>query len=166
MFNVGETDDLAAAGVTGTGLDLPSGQTVAQAIASPLSVRLIDRDGTRHVFTPVTGLPGLSVSIGLPSAAGALSPKSLSLPVGGYTDICLDVPYQAPAGVHVALWRYIAIATTATTNRCAPANRLASPAPKILGFAAMRPDRLRSEYDATGRLTDLIDQAGQELRYV
>lgn len=163
QLNVGQSDDLAGLGVTTTGLSVPT----AAAVLDPLAVTFIDRDGTRHVFTSralalpidVTALQQKAAQAGRASvgALGSVLPKTLTLGAG-YTNLCIDQTYDAPAGVHLGLWRYIEVA-----GNCASPTT-ASP-PHIVGFAAVRPDRLRYEYSADGRVTDMSDQAGIDLRY-
>ena len=47
QLNIGQADDLAGAGATTSGLSVPT----AESLAAPLAVTMVDRDGTRHVFT-------------------------------------------------------------------------------------------------------------------
>jgi len=157
LLNVGQADDLADVGVMTSGLSVPSVQSLAQAAAQPLPVTLIDRDGTRHAFTPNALSAVLTVGA-LPAGLGALSPTALSAAAGNA--ICIDQTYTAPAGVHLGLWRYVQLpgGTACTAGNIAAGGQL-------LGFAAERPDRLRTEYDATGRLLAMTDQAGVTLGY-
>ena len=185
QLNVGATDDLAAGGVTGTELTVPSVQSIADAVTTPLSVTLVDRDGTHHVFTPQLLSTQINAN-GTTGVLGALAPRSLAVPtttVGGqpaYTNLCVDTVYSAPAGVHLALWRYIAIRSkVAATDptACTAANRDASTTPVVVGFVAMRPDRLRTEYQVplntstlqpslpVGQLVSMSDGAGNALSY-
>ncbi|MBV8980681.1 MAG: DNRLRE domain-containing protein, partial [Acidimicrobiia bacterium] len=165
-MNVGQADDLIGDGVGANGLYVPP----AQAFANPFAVTLIDRDGTRHVFqarslgtnptdptkwVDVSGLQALTN----PGALGALIPNALSV-LSGHR-LCVDQSYVAPAGVHLALWRYLDV-TVGTGTTCAP---LAGTTPSVLGFGAERPDRLRYEFSWNGRLLDMVDGNGVDLRY-
>lgn len=168
QLNLGDTGDLAATGITGAAIMAPSVQSALTTVQDPLGVTMVDRDGTRHVFTPATGLPAISVITGLPTALSNLTPVTHPNPDPGYTDICVDTSYVAPPGVHLGLWRYIEVkAATGATNPCVGYNTNPSngPMPAIIGWGAERPDRLRTEYDAQGRLVDMKDGAGAELRY-
>ncbi|HEU0130309.1 MAG TPA: DNRLRE domain-containing protein [Mycobacteriales bacterium] len=158
-FNVGQTSDLAAAGVTATGLHVPRVGDVVSQLAEPLGLTLVDRDGTRHLFRPKVGLPALSVA-GLTGPGAALAPSALTAPSGA--SLCVDVAYQAPAGVHLGLWRYVAVGNQTGMGAC---ENLAQRGPVIVGYAAMRPDRLRTEYNAVGQLVEMRDGAGVALRY-
>jgi len=155
-LNVG---DLAggAPGVLGSGLYVPS----AHSATAPLAVTLIDRDGTRHLFKPRAVSPlTLAASTGSPVGLAAKSPL---LPPG-YTHLCVDQTYRAPAGVYLSLWRYIAVVANGITNPCASLTTTPSTA-VVAGFAAVRPDRFRTEYDALGQVTGMSDGAGNELRF-
>lgn len=152
ILNIGQTDDLAIDGVTPSGLHVPA---VAAAVKNPLAVTMIDRDGTRHVFRP----KGLGSPIPLTALNSAAAPQSLVTPAG--TTICVDQTYTAPAGVHLGMWRYLQV--TNTDGSCVAA---AGTQPAVIGFAAIRPDRLRYEFDASGRLRQMTDGAGVSLRYL
>jgi RHS repeat-associated protein len=158
QFNVSQTDDLAGGGVAPTSLYVPSDQTVL----NPLAVTLIDRDGTRHVFQP----RGLNASaaldvVSLPTALSTLAPKVLGLNLGSGFHLCVEQTYSAPAGVHLGLWRYVRVGTS---TPCTSADTATGAA--VIGFAAVRPDRLRSEFSWNGRLLDIADASGVELRYL
>ena len=156
MLNVSEADGLAGGGVGATGLYVPS----AQAVASPMSVTLIDRDGTRHLFTPKSISAGpLDITTAPAASLLALVPKVLSLDTTNYNHLCVDQTYTAPAGVHLSLWRYIEVSSSSST----PCTSFTSSA--VLGFAAERPDRVRYEFSSDGHLIDLVDSNGVELRY-
>jgi hypothetical protein len=91
-------------------------------------------------------------------------PRVLQVP-SGYTHLCADLNYQAPPGVHLSLWRYIAVnvGTNQVGNPCgAP---WAYPNSVLVGYAAVRPDRVRYEFSVTGQLLDMSDGSGSELRY-
>ena len=165
QLNIGQADDLAGAGATTSGLSVPT----AESLAAPLAVTMVDRDGTRHVFT----YRSLSVNIHAPvdvstltlgTAAHLLRPINPSLLPGtgsgasGFPTVCVDAMYQPPPGVHVALWRYVGV-----NSGCA--NELSDGSARILGFAAVRPDRLRYDFDVTGHLLDMVNGNGVDLRY-
>jgi RHS repeat-associated protein/fimbrial isopeptide formation D2 family protein len=149
-LNVGQADGLAGDGLMATGLYIPSTADVVQQVANPLAVTYVDRDGTRHLFTP-RAIPVVSVS-GLTGAQAVLAPLALPASPPG-TEVRVDQVFDPPPGVHVGLWRYIEVNTT--TN-----------AKKVIGYGAERTDRVRYEFAADGRLLDMVDSAGVELRYV
>lgn len=156
QLNVGHSDDLVASGIGGNGISIPS----AESFLTPAPVTLTDRDGTRHVFAPnaLAAPARVNVTTGLAASLDALVPKVLA---AGGRSICVDQTYTAPAGVHLGLWRYISVNSTGADacSATAPAS------PVVLGFAAVRADRVRSEFDASGRLLSMMDGAGNELRY-
>jgi RHS repeat-associated protein/uncharacterized repeat protein (TIGR01451 family) len=154
-LNLGHTDDLAGTGVTGTGLVVPRVGDLVEKITDPLSITLVDRDGTRHVFSPRPDVPALPVTA-LTGDLAAVAPRVLKAPAGRTT--CVDVAYDAPPGVHLGLWRYLSV-----NGSCEQMG--ADSDPVVLGYAAVRPDRLRTEYAATGQLLSLRDGAGNELAY-
>jgi RHS repeat-associated protein len=168
LLNVGQADDLAGDGVTTTGLSVP--QPVNEGpgpLLAPLAVTMIDRDGTRHVFTYRSASVGVgtAVNVGNMTGASALllpaNPKLLPTGLGGssgFASVCVDAMYQPPPGVHVALWRYVGV-----NSGCA--NELTDNSARVVGFSAVRPDRLRYDYDPTGRLLDMTDGSGVDLRY-
>ena len=151
QLNLGGVDGLAGGGLTPTGLIVPS----AQFVTGPLAVTLADRDGTQHVFR----MKSLSTPIAVPplgvGSAGSLTPRAVSTT---YASTCVDATYQAPAGVHLSLWRYIGVNSASCGD--AAAARVA------IGWAAVRPDRLRTEFSRTGKLLSMVDGSGVELRYV
>lgn len=158
-LNVGHTEDLALDGVAPTGLVVPS----ASNGSNKLAVTLVDRDGTRHVFT----LKGAGVSVDVSALApsstmSTLIPTVLKLPATGYNRICIDATYAPPPGVHLSLWRYVAVNTGGAAG-CTP---VTGSTPAVLGFTAIRPDRLRYEFSPTGHQLSAIDGSGVELRYV
>ncbi|OLE21203.1 MAG: hypothetical protein AUG49_22635 [Catenulispora sp. 13_1_20CM_3_70_7] len=154
-------DDLSAGGVGASALIVPP--PTLETIANPLSVTLIDRDGTRHVFT----FKGLGASIGaldlnLYGGTGALLPVTLGISPNRSGDhICVDQNFQAPPGVHLGLWRYIEI----TPGGSASCQNPQTGSPILLGFAAERPDRIRYEFSADGHMLDMRDGNGVDLRY-
>ncbi|MGH2784037.1 MAG: RHS repeat-associated core domain-containing protein [Actinomycetota bacterium] len=152
-LNVTEAD-VAAGAVSATGLVVPSLTSFTQ----PLAVTLIDRDGTRHVFPP-KGLGGATpVDVTAITSGPLLTLKPMVLP--STARICVDQAFQAPPGVHLSLWRYIRI------NSGSACSAASSASPVVLGFAAIRPDRVRYEFSSTGRLLSAIDPAGVEQRYL
>lgn len=158
QLNVGQSGDLIGDGVSATSLVVPP----LESALTPTALTLVDRDGTRHTFEPKSA----SVTIDVNSVVGAspdsplaaVQPRHLTAAAG--TKLCVDLSYQAPPGVHVSLWRYVQIAEGA---QCAAAG---SADAVVVGFAAVRPDRLRYEFSADGRLLDMVDGAGVGLRYV
>ena len=150
VLNVAEVTDGVAGAVAPTGLYVPS----IQSAADPTALTVIDGDGTRLVFQP----RALSVTTDATLASGVLNAatrRALSR-TPGYNTLSVDVMYDPPAGVHLGLWRYV---ESCVGSGCsAPA--------VVLGFAAERPDRLREEFSADGRLLDMEDASGNELRYV
>lgn len=158
MLNAGHASDLAGGGISATGLQVPRlGDTVDQ-LTEPLSVTLVDRDGTRHLFKPKV-LTAIGVA-GLTGTSAALQPSVLN---ATGRSVCADVAYQAPAGVHLGLWRYVSVVTPADPS--AACTDIATRSPRVLGYAAMRPDRLRTEFNEFGQLVEMRDGAGVALRY-
>jgi RHS repeat-associated protein/uncharacterized repeat protein (TIGR01451 family) len=153
VLNVGTADDPGGLGLA-TGLILPVPETDA---ASPGRVIYVDRDGTRHTFWPNTLSTAVDVTTASTASLGALVPKALPF---GSAKVCATQTYNAPPGVHLALWRYVAIPLTKTCSAFNPATE-----GTVLGFAAMRPDRVRYEFHPNGRLASMVDAAGVELRY-
>lgn len=156
-LNLGHVDTVAGLGAVGRTLVVPRGDEPGSAALALLAVGLVDRDGTRHTFTPKAGLPPVDVAALPATRLAPLTPKALQLPAG-YARLCVDVAYQAPAGVHLGLWRYVATKASSCAA-AAPTDTV------VAGFAAVRPDRVRTEYDATGRLLSMSDANGVELRY-
>lgn len=156
QLNVGQADSLLAGGIGASGLLVPT-------LGSPLdaaAVVLRDRDGTRHVFRPASTSAAVDLSTISPTGPlGTLVPRLLSAGTG--FKLCADVTYRAPAGVHLAMWRYVRINTSSSCGNLAGATGLA-----VVGFAAERPDRLRYEFSWDGRLVDLVDANGVALRHV
>jgi len=157
QLNIGQADDLASDGVTTAGLSVPS----AEAVANPLAVTLIDRDGTRHVFSWKGATVGpIDVTNPLSGPRAAIVPNVLKLDATKYTHLCAEQTYSAPAGVHISLWRYIEV----SSGSCGDLTSGANP-PVVLGFAAERPDRVRYEFSWDGHLLDMVDGSGVDLRY-
>jgi RHS repeat-associated protein len=147
QLNIAQADDLIG---TGTGANALSVPTVTTNLAHPLAVTLIDRDGTHHVFEPAV----------LTTPKEALNGLASSVLSGLSGKLCIDVTYTAPPGVHLGLWRYVNVpgADSCTSNDI---NRDGV----VAGFAAVRPDRLRMDFYATGELLALTDAAGNQIRY-
>ncbi len=164
ILNLGEAGDGIGDGIGATALSVPP----LTSVTNPLSVTMLDRDGTRHLFQLKT--PGLSdvtkalpvLGLGAKPNLGALVPSVLSLATG-YSTMCLEAPYQSPAGVHLGLWRYVQVAGSTAAAPCTPGAGAA--APVVAGFASVRPDRFRSEYAADGKLLTQYDGAGNTLTY-
>lgn len=149
-------------GATPAGLAVPD----AASILNAYDVTLVDEDGTHHVYTPNaitagTQLAPLSVSTLPPTGAlGSLVPRVLAA-TSGYNSLCVDETFTEPAGVHLSLWRYVEV-NAASSSSCSPVQ---GTTPLVLGFAAMRPDRVRYEFSADGHLLDATDGAGAEMKY-
>ena len=161
---------------------------------------MVDRDGTRHVFgfdgldvtagpiaTSVNGLAGLSTFLdGLltnpvaklqsldlqtvlanPSLAAAVNLSAF----GTKSALCVDARYTPPAGVHVAMWRYVLVDlldSQAVPNSACSTLIAAPPGPAgavALGYATVRPDRVTQTFGFDGRLLSLSDGAGNKLAY-
>jgi len=153
-LNVDQLDSAigdAAASVAGMRVPIVESATNA----TPLT--LVDRDGTRHVFRPRAVSVAMDVTDSASAFAG-LAPKVL-VPTAGYDKVLIDQLYDAPAGVHLGMWRYTEISSSCTPASCAlPA--------QVLGWAAERPDRVRYEFSADGRELDMMDGNGVELRWM
>jgi RHS repeat-associated protein len=172
---ISQSGDLAGLGLTSAGLQLPSAESLALSVLNPLGLTFVDRDGTRHVYRTNginVDLPVLGVVNGQPSSllSGGLAellPRVLSLDVARYTNLCVDVTYTPPPGVHIGLSRYVAVAALpGSANPCALTARDPNGAAAVaVGFVAERPDRLRYEFDAGGRLLDMVDPNGVDMRY-
>ena len=160
QLNLGEASDAAGLDSTGSALVVPAPSAALDTLLTPLGVTLVDRDGTRHLFKP-RAVPAADVVdvTTLTGAAGSLKPTALPLGTG---PVCLDLAYDAPKGVHLGLWRYVQLRTAGAT--CQGGIDRADD-PVLIGYTAVRPDRLRSEYDETGRLRALVDGSGVTLAY-
>lgn len=162
-FNISEAGDLGDAGAGPDGLSVPPVRSPLDAVLTAPPVTLIDQDGTRHTFTPY----GISTPIDVTSVTSA--PADLAAVVkdvtsvlsidssSGYTHLCVDQTYTAPAGVHLGLWRFVEVG--------AGCSNISGSSHAVLGFATMRPDRLLSIFSWDGHLLDLRDGAGNEIRY-
>jgi RHS repeat-associated protein len=147
QFNVDAGDDLGP-GLTPSALAVPA----VQSVLTPMALTLVDRTGTRHLFTPRAVALNIDVTNAVTSL-GALQPHALQVGAG-YDTVTVDQTFDAPPGVHLGLWRYVESSST-----CSTCPHL------VLGFAAERPDRVRYEFTADGRMVDMIDGNGVELRY-
>lgn len=156
-------------------------------------VTVVDRDGTRHVF--VRNETSLQVAIGDQTPVGVtLGPDPLASLLGpadqvgglikGLVDsvngtirkpdgtvndlfhdgvrVCVESSYKSPTGVNLSLWRFVGVALGTS---CPNTNATGAPQPIVLGYATVSPDRVRSLYSLSGRLSSVIDPAGNELRY-
>jgi RHS repeat-associated protein len=174
QFNVSESDDIVGDSVGASGLYLPNVSTV---VGSPFAVTLVDRDGTRHVYQPnglsvildVQSLSGATVAQDVASGLGTLYPLNISLaqssssyhPAYPYNHICVDQTYTPPAGVHMWLWRYIAV-DGQSGAACTP---VAGTTAAIAGYGAETTDRIHYEFSADGHLLAMADEAGNRLVY-
>jgi RHS repeat-associated protein len=143
-LNMTEADDLLGGGINASSLSV---QQTLERLQRPFAVTLADQDGTRHVFQPAVVLANRR------SPLGALVPRLL-----GAVDsnvLCVDVPYTAPAGVHLSLFRYVHVQGSCATGEVKG----------IAGWVAERPDRLRYEFGPTGELLSIADGAGVDIRY-
>ncbi len=176
------------AGVVGTGLVIPTDlDSLVQAVGEAPAVTMVDRDGTRHVYrpeqtsvnidNPIVGLldnllNGLTESDTdlLENLAATVNrvndtldpndPLSQDLTDLAQLSVCVDTTYQPPPGVHVDLWRFVAVQAGGTTTCSATA-----PGAIVLGYGTVRPDRARQVFSITGQLMAQFDPAGNELRY-
>jgi RHS repeat-associated protein len=126
------------------------------AVANPVPITLVDGSGARYVYAP----SALSTVINVGSiATGVLAtavPNNLAK-TAGYNQRCIDEEYNPPAGVHVAMWRYIE-----TTGTCAT---LSTSSNVIIGYATLGADRIRHEYNALGELINMNDAVGNQVNY-
>jgi RHS repeat-associated protein len=164
-----------AEGAIPAGLVIPPSST----LLNPLALTLVDRDGTRHTFTPKAVGATVGIKVANWNAAnnvfdglglGALVPQALtanqeaastprfSLKGGSWPTVCANLAYKAPPGVHLSVWRYLAT----TGSNCAS---LTDSNAMLIGYAALRPDRLRTEYAWDGKLVSMQDGSGAEMRY-
>jgi RHS repeat-associated protein len=179
QFNVSETEDVLGDATGAGGLSLSN---TAAFVASPFAVVLIDRDGTRHAYQPnaltaaidIQSLVNSNPVSDLPptSPLKTLSPLTLALhvpvseedfytPTYSYDHLCVDQTFTPPPGVHMSMWRYIAV-QAAAGNVCAPA---AGTRAVIAGYGAETTDRVRYEFSVDGRLLAMADAAGNTLQY-
>jgi RHS repeat-associated protein/uncharacterized repeat protein (TIGR01451 family) len=148
-LNIGQVD----AGVTAAGLVVGTPTSAIDQVLQGLPATLVDRDGTRHVLQPKS----LTAAVNVPLlATGPLAPKAL---VRGGTAVCVDRTYTAPPGLHLSMWRYVQVNGGTCSNTTAATSQ-------VLGYAMVRPDRIRYEFSATGELVSTSDASGVELRYL
>jgi len=125
--------------------------------SNPPPVTMVDESGTRYVYTPSS--LGSVINVGSISTTGPLStviPNNLPK-TSGYNQRCVDTEYTPPAGLHVAMWRYVE-----TTGTC---STLSSSTNLIIGYVTIGTDRIRREFNALGELINLQDAAGNEVFY-
>lgn len=174
QFNVSETDDIVGDSVGASGLYLPNLSTT---VGSPFAITLVDRDGTRHVYQPnaltasldVQSLSGSSIVQDVSSLLSTLYPLDLSLAQSGgsyqprypYNHLCVDQTYTPPAGVHMWLWRYIAVDSQSGAT-CTPVSGTTA---TIAGYGAETTDRIHYEFSADGHLLAMADEAGNRFVY-
>ncbi|HVF06356.1 MAG TPA: DNRLRE domain-containing protein [Frankiaceae bacterium] len=147
-LNLGDVGEVTGTLTAGSALVVPP---LSAVIANPGPLTLVDRDGTRHRFSATKLTPVAPAVTGL-AAAGA--PLSAAAPTG--QALCVDASYQPPPGVQLSVWRYV----ISSGSSCATSNSFT-----LGGFVSLRPDRLRAEYNALGRLTALLDGAGNQVDY-
>ncbi|HEX6391959.1 MAG TPA: RHS repeat-associated core domain-containing protein [Acidimicrobiales bacterium] len=176
-LNVGEADNLVGSGVGTSGIFFGSG-AATDLLNSPLNVVLVDRDGTHHTFVPQpvsapSGALGQLAEGGTGSLTGATklmetilssgNPGVVFYPSpGANATLCIDQGYTAPPGVHLGLWRYVALTGQAAAGTCSPASGTVT---SLAGYAAERPDGLRYVWAPTGELLSLTSRAGTQLAY-
>jgi RHS repeat-associated protein len=185
VSTAGETAGL----ITPTGLSVPSLSAALPQLTAPLATVLIDRDGTRHLFTPQSIEANVVASLDdggdlanlldrdstTPLATGIMSDADFRglgavltdiLPTSGLgarLNLCVDTLYEAPRGVHLSMWRFIGVQSPTSSVSCESTQ--GSNGIVALGYATMRPDRVRQVFSATGQLVSQFDGAGNELRY-
>jgi RHS repeat-associated protein len=137
----------------GVGLILPA----IESYANPTPVTMVDGSGTRYVYTPSP--LGAVINVGSLSTTGPLAtaiPNNLPK-TSGYNQRCIDEEYSPPAGLHVAMWRYVE-----TTGTCAT---LSTSSNLVIGYVSIGTDRVRREYNALGELINLQDAPGNTVFY-
>lgn len=130
---------------------------------TPGNVALIDRDGTQHTFTPEplgTAISSPLVGEATGGQASQVARRALVGETGAL--VCVDTVYRSPLGVHASLLRYIQLGSGST---CPSAGAGPPVGTVVLGYALVRPDRVRVEYAAAGLIVSMTDPAGVELRY-
>src|SRR5215472_262322 len=138
-LSVGGAGDASGTSAGEVGLYVPP----AESVAAPLAVTLIGRNGERHVLQPVLPQPTpIDVTSAVSGDLAAVNPKVVTSSAGNH--LCVDTLYQASAGIHLSVWRYIGVTSSAATNPCG--NPDASTTPTVAGFAIERPDRIRYEF--------------------
>ncbi|MDP9073475.1 MAG: DUF6531 domain-containing protein, partial [Actinomycetota bacterium] len=162
QLNMAQTGDLAGSGITPIGLSVPS----LISLLNPLSVTLIDRDGTHHVYsfnslaaTLVAPAPDSVTGSGVTTLLTSLLALSTPAARQNVKTLCLDTSYTPPPGVHLDLWRYVGVPGAS----CAAPGPVAQQA--VLGFSAVRPDRIRYDFSVSGLTVDMIDGSGNAELY-
>ena len=130
-----------------------------ESLGTTTPIVLVDTSGARYLFTP-SALSSVIDVDGLTSG----SPLATAIPAqllldSGFNRRCIDESYQAPAGIHVSMWRYI---ETSASN-CSNLGQGSTTA--VLGYVTLGADRFRREFSATGQLRDIRDPAGNEVDY-
>ena len=167
-LNLGEElGDTTGTGVLGGALNIPNPSDL-----SPGAVTLIDRDGTHHTFTPkttTTSITAFSPALDalrrcgvVPSLYCNIASQLAQLQQNAL--LCVDRSYTAPPGVHLGVYR--ALALPGTDNTVCPANPAATAGAVVAGYVAVRPDRVTTVYASTGELLSMTDHAGVVMRYV
>lgn len=170
-LSLGSTSDALLGGLGVAGLSVSPQQDGF----NPLSVAYIDRDGTRHIFR----LRSAGVDVGpLPLDAidlsslltlttdnlrQLLSPRTFpwqKTVQNNYDLVCVDATYTPPPGLDMYLWRYVGLLSSEGSTCAQP-----SGSPVTIGWTAIRADRLRYDFSATGQLLDTVDSAGNEIVY-
>jgi RHS repeat-associated protein len=176
QLNVSQTDDVLGSGIGGGALYVPVPASGKVTDLNPLAVTLVDRDGTRHVYQPnlALGTPievqSLAGGVRVSGALATLAPRALALgaPAPGFAadHICVDQTFTPPAGVHMNLWRYIAVLSDGT-HPCGPAapGGGITTTSSVIGYGTETPDRMRYEFTVDGHIIDMADGAGNELKY-
>ncbi len=200
-LNLTDLGDLTGlGGIAGVGLTgLPTDPTDVD-LSKVSGLTMIDRDGTRHAYTPeaidaqagplavsADGLSGVLDVLGglVDDPVGELAEldlaELLSDPIvdlevddfdfGNDLALCVDSRYEPPAGVHVAMWRYVLVdlieGGQAPNSACGDLVD-DPPGPKgaiAVGYTTVRPDRVAQTFGFDGRLLSLRDGAGNELAY-
>lgn len=167
-LNLGEeAGDFTSVGLTGDTLTgaaggLGTGDTGALSALTPGNVTLVDRDGTRHTFTPRPLATAVTSPLtDDPTAEGVSNVARRALTGSTGALVCVDTVYSSPQGVHASLFRFLQVGA----GEGCPGASGPSEGSVVLGYAMVRPDRVRVEYAATGQILSMTDAAGVELRY-
>jgi RHS repeat-associated protein len=156
QLNLNEVNGL---GATDGAASLDVSNTI-ETVANAIPVTLVDRDGTRHRFTPTSLTAALNANrtdTGIEAVKSLVLDAQIRNVTGGRT-LCVDQRYTPPAGVHVSLLRYIALADGVAS--CASRDGAA-----VVGYAAQRTDRMRYEFGPNGELLAVTDPAGVTFNY-
>jgi RHS repeat-associated protein len=158
QLNIAQTDDLATGGASPLGLSVPS----LLSLLNPLAVTLVDRDGTRQMFT-WNGYKGALVSPPATAASPALlgDLKSLAAAppaqVALVATLCLGTGYVPPPGVDMDMWSYVGVSGPSCGN---PGSTMVP-----LGFSVERSDRVHYDFAASGQTVDMVDGSGNVQLY-